>query len=300
MEHWDVVCPVAYCDRLLQLATLDIRDRGQQGALALWCDNWARSVACQKPCRLVHLQGVGEGIVQAEILLNLARHWQETSGDHSHLVSQAPQRAAQLLCPRREDKVLFDLAEELIGIVTLQQRDPRLQRLEEVKLPAHCSLGQLFDFILNTCEFSQLVDDLLLNQGAVHIKDNQPPHPTVQVVFLESDVNAMRVRRLHELVRETACLQLLWQLHRELQRREVVHGEPLDAHEVHRPCAQQAEDRGERCRSDLRLLHEGDHVVAAANRCFHVGGHGKRRAGARRRGQVGSQHLEVQLVASKE
>mmetsp|Transcript_44672 Transcript_44672/g.101137 ORF Transcript_44672/g.101137 Transcript_44672/m.101137 type:complete len:274 (+) Transcript_44672:393-1214(+) len=231
--------------------------------------------------------------------LDLLRHRQKSARDHCHLVAQPLQRAAKQLRTRREYQILFYSPEELLRTVTPEQGHPGLEGLEKVQLATHGSLCYGLHLLLHTHELRQFVDNLLLDQRAVHVKNHKASHPTVHVVTLESKVRTLCLDRLQQLFGEGGGIQLPWQVHCDLQGCQLPHGEAFDLHHVHSPLRQDVEDRFQARSCDGGLLHHGEHI-AVLKVVRPTGGRALQGSLGNLRLFSVEFHLETRLMACKE
>mmetsp|Transcript_93408 Transcript_93408/g.168739 ORF Transcript_93408/g.168739 Transcript_93408/m.168739 type:complete len:330 (-) Transcript_93408:157-1146(-) len=259
VQHRNVIRTISHCYCLLDLTALHIGNHGQQGSLTLGSDDRSTGASSEEARLLVHLQSVGEGVVKTKLSLNLLCHWQESTRDHCHLIPKLLQCAAELLGSRCEDKVLLHLPKKILSMMTFQQLHSRLERLVEVEFSPHSRLGEGLHLLAHAGNFGQLIDDLLLDQRAIHVKDDQPSHPAVDVVLLEGDVRAQRPRQAEELGGEVLrALQISRQIHCDLQRSKLVDAEPLDLHNIHPVLREITQDCAQTLTTNLRPLNHCD------------------------------------------
>mmetsp|Transcript_26333 Transcript_26333/g.63428 ORF Transcript_26333/g.63428 Transcript_26333/m.63428 type:complete len:234 (-) Transcript_26333:1841-2542(-) len=188
-QHGDVIGSVPNSNDLFQVTLLHLRDHGDQVALAARCDHRADGAPRQQPLR-VHLQLVRECVIQTKKLLHMPGENRKSAGDHSHLESVPLQGAAEDLCSRGELKIRFNLGKQFLGIGPSQQAHTLPEGLVEINLPGHSRLCDCFDLLLHPSISGQLIDDLLLNQGRIHVEHNHTPRPPVHVVILQGNVCA--------------------------------------------------------------------------------------------------------------
>mmetsp|Transcript_59833 Transcript_59833/g.142527 ORF Transcript_59833/g.142527 Transcript_59833/m.142527 type:complete len:249 (-) Transcript_59833:1567-2313(-) len=185
---------------------------------------------------------------------------QEAARNHRHLVPQFSQSGAQALCSGGEDQVVLHLLEELLCVVSLEQRDSRFQGFKEVQLPVHCCLCDLLHFRLNSSNLRKLVDDLLLDKGAIHIEDNKSSHPTRMIVGLNGDICATRLRDLCQHTPHVSGRNPL-QGHREAHGCQVVGcAQAIHLDDVDTMLMEEAKERAQTRRLQVRLLHHRHHM----------------------------------------
>mmetsp|Transcript_118854 Transcript_118854/g.282032 ORF Transcript_118854/g.282032 Transcript_118854/m.282032 type:complete len:206 (+) Transcript_118854:444-1061(+) len=202
MQHGNVVCAITDSNGLLDLTAFHVGYSGQQLPFSLWCHHWPRSLSRQESSCLIHLQSVGKSIVQAQILLNLLCHRQEATRNNCRLKAQALQTRAELLGTRGKDQVCLHLCKKFLRIVTFQQCHAGLQRSKKIEFATHRCFSNLLDLTFDSGQFSQLIDDLLLDQSRIHVKDHQPSHPPLQIITLNGNVSALSLGDIHEVLGE--------------------------------------------------------------------------------------------------
>ena len=175
---------------------------------------------------------------------------------------------------------------------TLEERDPRAERLLEVELAAHRPLGDLRDLGLAAGVRGDHLDDLALDQRGVDVHHDEPHAAAQQVGGLDRDVDALpgglggqlRAQRVGSRARDV-----------QVQRGDRVARHPLDAvdvgagigdatgHRGHRGSGERGAEHG-----DVRASVRGLAGVAAPR--LHLQGH---RQLVRGRLEVLAQALDV-------
>ena len=145
-----------------------------------------------------HFQLVGEHIVDTQARLHLAGKVGKPTGQDGSLVTQALELGEQVFRAFGQAQRGADLVQHA-HIQALEQRHALLETGAEVQLATHGAFGDRRHLLTYASRLGQLVDDFGLDQRRIHVEYRQAAVAAEQVIFLEGNVDAQRLRQGEEI-----------------------------------------------------------------------------------------------------
>mmetsp|Transcript_6005 Transcript_6005/g.15284 ORF Transcript_6005/g.15284 Transcript_6005/m.15284 type:complete len:345 (-) Transcript_6005:403-1437(-) len=197
LEHRDIVGAVSHSNHLLQAEALLLGDGLQELCLAIAVDDFAAHLPSKLPLA-VERKLVGMNIIHTEDLLELLGEVGEAARQDPDLVPQPLEVADEARGAFSDGEGSSDLS-KLFLLEALEQTHAFPERLLEVELAPHRRLGDLSHLSANTRPLGKFVNNLALDEGRVHVEENQPPVAPEEIVLLHGDVDGVLKRDLEEL-----------------------------------------------------------------------------------------------------
>ena len=194
-EHGQVVGAVAHGDRLAGVDAFFRGDLLEQLGFTRAVDDVAHHAAGE--LAVGHLQHVGVHVVQAQATLEVIAEVGKPARQHRGLVAKGPQVGHQRLSPFGEFKPVGHGLHHAFGQAG-KRGHALAQAVVKVDLPTHRRLGDGGDLFAGAGFFGQLVDDLGLDQRAVHVEDHHAPAAAVSVVALPGQVQRVLGADVHK------------------------------------------------------------------------------------------------------
>jgi len=264
VEHGDIVGAIADGNNLFERDAFGVGDLREEVGLAVSVDDGRNDAAGNDAVDDFKLVGVD--VIDAEALLEMAREEGESAGEDSGFVAEEAEGADEAFRAIGE-RDGFEERVEAIGGKALQKGETAGEAFVESELAAHGGFRDAGDLIADSGEAGQLVDDFALDEGGIHIKNEEAAITAEDAFALEADVDGELLRgreefRAHgELARGVAADgELDAGVGGSVGGRELA-GETVDAIDVHSVGEEDGADAGELLRGDGTSEDSDDEVA---------------------------------------
>ncbi len=170
-DHGKIVRPVAHGQRFFRLEPQLGAEIKKRIELCLAAEDRFLHLAGQ--LAVFHQKHIGLIVLEADFFGDAGGKERKAAGDKRAGRAMGAHRGAKGAAARHFGDLCFQHTLKLADTEAFEKADPFAQRRLEFKLAAHGPLGDLGDLRLDAERIRQLVDTLLLDDGGIHIRDEQ-------------------------------------------------------------------------------------------------------------------------------
>ena len=186
-EHGEIIGAIANGDGLIEGNSLFSADCLQHLSFALTVHNGRNDVAGNEA--IDDFEFVGMEVINAKTGLQMTSEEGEAAGEDCGLVTLAFQRGNETFAASGDGNAIEQFEDPGLGQAA-EQREAAGEALLEIEFAAHGGLGDARDFFSYAFHLGQLINDLGLDEGGVHVEDNEAAGAAELGYGLDDDVDS--------------------------------------------------------------------------------------------------------------